>query len=106
MAPEFVGPSDDLVHLVRFWLLPPLLISGGGASRRAENHPQDVGQVPQGENVSTLFHRFALIFIRMIENWIFFQISGDVSGFDCILVDDMVGVELLVLKQIYFNWKE
>ena len=22
MAPEFVGPSDDLVHLVRFWISP------------------------------------------------------------------------------------
>ena len=22
VAPEFVGPSDDLVHLVRFWISP------------------------------------------------------------------------------------
>jgi len=51
VAPEFVGPSDDLVHLV-------------------EEPPEEL----------RITH-------RMLDK--FLKISGDVSGFDCILVDDM-----------------
>jgi len=52
VAPEFVGPSDDLVHLV-------------------EEPPEEL----------RITH-------RMLDK--FLKISGDVSGFDCIVVDDMV----------------
>jgi len=52
VAPEFVGPSDDLVHMV-------------------DEPPEEL----------RITH-------RMLDKLL--KISGDVSGFDCILVDDMV----------------
>ena len=72
--------------------------SGGGASGGAEDHSQDARQVPQGGYFHFLCQYLlcdsvVLYFYNIsISCPIFLQISGDVSGFDCILVDDMVGV--------------
>ena len=87
VAPEFVGPSDDLVHLVRFWISP----SSPDVTLRWRSLPRS-SESPTGCSTSSSRSKFSTlwwIYIHFDENnldLIFFRFLGTSLGLTALLL--------------------